>query len=210
MQIAIAVYDRFTALDAIGPYAVLGNLPGREVVFVADRRGPVPTTRADGRGRDLVRRGEPPDVIVVPGGLITRKMARDGDPSSTGSGRCTPPRTWTTSVCTGAILLAAAGVLDGLDATTHWMAYDQLAALGASPTAERVVVRGKVVTAAGVSAGIDMALTLADRDRRGRSRRRPSSSASSTTPSRRSTPVPRRQRAAAGWLARCRAGWPAR
>ena len=89
-------------------------------------------------------------------------MARDGDPLIEWVRAVHPSTTWTTSVCTGAILLAAAGVLDGLDATTHWMAYEQLAALGANPTSERVVVRGKVVTAAGVSAGIDMALTLAN------------------------------------------------
>ena len=164
MQIAIAVYDRFTALDAIGPYAVLGNLPGAEVTFVAAERGLV----ADDTALKVVAEASfaevtAPDVIVVPGGLITRRMARDGDPVIDWIRAVHPTTTWTTSVCTGAILLAAAGVLDGVDATTHWLAYDQLAALGACPTSERVVVRGKVVTGAGVSAGIDMALTLADR-----------------------------------------------
>jgi transcriptional regulator GlxA family with amidase domain len=164
MQIAVAVYDRFTALDAVGPYAVLGNLPGAEVVFVAAERGLVADdtalkVEAGARFAEVTQ----PDVIVVPGGLITRRMARDGHPVIDWIRQVHPTTTWTTSVCTGAILLAAAGVLDGLDATTHWLAYDQLAALGACPTAERVVVRGKVVTGAGVSAGIDMALTLVER-----------------------------------------------
>jgi transcriptional regulator GlxA family with amidase domain len=69
--------------------------------------------------------------------------------------------TWTTSVCTGSLVLAAAGLLAGRRATSYWLALDQLAALGAVPTEERVVVDGKYMTAAGVSAGIDMALTLA-------------------------------------------------
>src|SRR4051794_184001 len=119
MQIAIAVYDRFTALDAIGPYAVLGNLPGAEVLFVARERGPV----HDDKALSVVATASfdevtAPDVIVVPGGLITRKMARDGDPVINWARAVHPTTTWTTSVCTGAILLAAAGVLEGLDATT--------------------------------------------------------------------------------------------
>ena len=164
MQIAIAVYDRFTALDAIGPYTVLANHPGFETVFVADRRGLVSDDHAlvveASATFDEVRR---PDVIVVPGGVITRRMVRDGHPVIDWVRDVHPTTQWTTSVCTGAVLLAAAGVLDGLDATTHWVAYDQLEALGAKPTSERVVTRGKVVTGAGVSAGIDMALTLVER-----------------------------------------------
>jgi transcriptional regulator GlxA family with amidase domain len=164
MQIAIAVYDRFTALDAIGPYTVFANHPGFEAVFVAERRGPVHDDRSlvveAAASFDEVRR---PDVVVVPGGVVTRRMVRDGHPVIDWIRDVHPTTQWTTSVCTGAVLLAAAGVLDGLDATTHWVAYDQLAALGAKPTSERVVIRDKVVTGAGVSAGIDMALTLVER-----------------------------------------------
>ena len=108
---------------------------------------------------DEVRR---PDIVVVPGGIITRRMARDGHPVIDWLRAVHPTTTWTTSVCTGSVLLGAAGILEGLEATTHWSAYGQLEALGARPTSQRVVVQGKVVTGAGVSAGIDMALALAE------------------------------------------------
>jgi transcriptional regulator GlxA family with amidase domain len=161
VQIAIALFDQFTALDAIGPYTVLGQLRGAEVVFAAEERGPLRddialTVHADAAFDELAQ----PDIVVVPGGVITRRMARDGHPAIDFVRRVHPGTTWTTSVCTGSVLLAAAGVLDGLEATTHWVAHDQLAELGARPSSERVVVAGKVVTGAGVSAGIDMALTL--------------------------------------------------
>jgi putative intracellular protease/amidase len=152
MQIAIALYDRVTALDAIGPYQVLSNLPGAEVVFVADRRGPIPDDTVlqltAGAAFDEVRS---PDVVVVPGGMITRRMARDGHPVIDWAKAVHPGTQWTTSVCTGSILLAAAGLLEGLDATSHWAALPQLEAFGARPTLQRVVV----------SSGIDMALHLA-------------------------------------------------
>jgi putative intracellular protease/amidase len=164
MQIAIALYDRFTALDAVGPYQVLSSMPGAEVVFVADRRGPVPDdtvlTVEVGTTFDEVRT---PDVVVVPGGMITRRMARDGHPVIDWVKAVHPSTQWTTSVCTGSILLAAAGVLQGLDATSHWAALPQLEAFGARPTLERVVVHDGIITAAGVSSGIDMALHLVSR-----------------------------------------------
>lgn len=163
MDIAIALYPEFTCLDAIGPYQVLQHLPGAEIGFVAELAGEL----ADDNGalRLTVDRTfaevSAPDVIVVPGGMVTRSLAHPGDPLVEWIRAVHPSTTWTTSVCTGSLLLAAAGVLDGLDATTHWGAYDDLARLGANPVSERVVRRGKVVTAAGVSSGIDMALTLA-------------------------------------------------
>ncbi len=162
MQIAIALFEGFTALDAIGPYQVFTNLPGAEVVLCAERTGEL----ADDNG--LLRLDvqhtfddvASPDVLLVPGGLITRALARDRAPVVDWVAAAHERTTWTTSVCTGALVLAAAGVLDGRPATTHWIAYDELASYGAHPTEQRVVVDGKVVTAAGVSAGIDMALTL--------------------------------------------------
>ena len=164
MQIAIALYDRFTALDAIGPYQVLSSMPGAEVVFVADRTGPIPDdtvlTVDVGASFDEVRS---PAVVVVPGGMITRRMARDGHPVIDWVRAVHPTTEWTTSVCTGSILLAAAGVLEGLEATSHWAALPQLEALGAQPTLQRVVVHDGIVTAAGVSSGIDMALHLVAR-----------------------------------------------
>jgi transcriptional regulator GlxA family with amidase domain len=162
MQIAIGLYDGFTALDAIGPYQVLSLVPGADVRLCAARAGRV----VDDNGllhldvEHSFDETRDPDVIVVPGGVITRRMAAEGHPVVDWIAATHPGTTWTTSVCTGAVLLGAAGVLDGLTATTHWYAYDQLRAFGAEPTEQRVVIEGKVVTGAGVSAGIDMALTL--------------------------------------------------
>jgi transcriptional regulator GlxA family with amidase domain len=161
MDIAIALYDRFTALDAVGPYEVLWRLPGARVHWVGAEARPYATDR----GLKLVAEEtlddvRAPDIVVVPGGTGTRdalgderlvEWIRAADATST----------WTTSVCTGALLLGAAGVLDGLRATTHWAYVDHLARYGAEATSERVVRQGKVITSAGVSSGIDMALTLA-------------------------------------------------
>jgi putative intracellular protease/amidase len=162
MLITIPLFDRFTALDAVGPYEVLSRLPGAEVVFVAEQAGPV---RTDTRALTLVAQRALADVdacnvVVVPGGPGTREML-EPQPMHDWLRAIDATTQWTTSVCTGALLLGAAGLLDGLDATTHWSAFDTLASLGARPTQQRVVPQGKVVTAAGVSAGIDMALWLA-------------------------------------------------
>jgi transcriptional regulator GlxA family with amidase domain len=162
MRIAIGLYDHFTSLDALGPFQVLSGLPGAEVTFVAQDAGPVTdesgflTVTARASFAEL----PDPDILLVPGGIITGALVPD-HPIIEWIRRAHPTTTWTTSVCTGALLLAGAGVLDGVEATTHWGAMDQLANLGARPLRERVVRRGKIVTAAGVSAGIDMALTLA-------------------------------------------------
>lgn len=164
MQIAVLLYDRFTALDAVGPFDTLGRLQGAEVVFVAERPGPVRTDNgtlalvAD-KGLDEVTR---PDIVIVPGGPhvdvelqnpVVLDWLRAVDATTT----------WTTSVCSGSLLLAAAGLLDGRRATGHWLYLDRLPEFGAEPTGERVVFDGKYVTAAGVSAGIDMGLTLLGR-----------------------------------------------
>jgi transcriptional regulator GlxA family with amidase domain len=165
MQIAIGLYPGFTALDAIGPYAVFTNVPGVDVVVCADRKGPL-ADESDLLHFDLVHTFDEvpePDVLLVPGGLITRRIAAEGGPIVDWIRAAHETTTYTTSVCTGALLLGAAGVLDGLPATTHWVAYDHLRSYGAEPTEQRVVIEGKVATAAGVSAGIDLALTLVDR-----------------------------------------------
>jgi putative intracellular protease/amidase len=161
MQIAILLYDRFTALDAVGPYDVLGRVPGFEITFVAKEPGPVRTEqRTLAMTADAAVADHPhPDIVVVPGGFGTRDLFEDEE--ITGWLREAHEHSkWTTSVCTGSLLLAAAGILDGVDAATHWLAVDELAALGAVPVPERVVQRGKIMTAAGVSSGIDMALRL--------------------------------------------------
>lgn len=162
MLIAIPLFQGITALDAIGPYEVLSRLPGADVRFVGEEEGPVRTDNGmlalvvDAALADV---GEP-DVIVVPGGRGTRAMVHGG--AIVDWVRAVHPHTaWTTSVCTGSLVLAAAGVLDGVEATSHWAALDLLEELGARPVPERVVERGKVITAAGVSSGIDMALRLA-------------------------------------------------
>jgi transcriptional regulator GlxA family with amidase domain len=160
--VAIVLFDRFTALDAVGPYEVLSSLPGAQVVFAGHVPGPVVNDKgtlrltADAALADVPR----PDVIMVPGGPgqnahmadeALLRWLRDADSRSA----------WTTSVCTGSLLLASAGLLKGRRATTHWLAMDKLAGLGAVPAAGRVVTDGKYMTAAGVSAGLDMALALA-------------------------------------------------
>jgi transcriptional regulator GlxA family with amidase domain len=164
MQIAYLLYDRFTALDITGPHEVLNSVPGNESIFVAENRGPI---RNESDTLSLVADASlaevpNPDVLVVPGGYGTRALL-EHEPLLGWIREVHETTTWTTSVCTGALLLAAAGLLDGAPATTHWLARDLLAQLGARPVAERVVEHGKIVTAAGVSAGIDMALTLVQR-----------------------------------------------
>ncbi len=164
MNIAILLYDEFTALDAIGPYEVLSRLPGASVAFVAHEPGAFRTdngmlTLLAERSLDDLRR---PDVVLVPGGP-GEVAARAGGAALDWLRDADRTSTWTTSVCTGSLILAAAGLLDGRRATTHWLAFDELRRLGAEPVDERVVFDGKLVTAAGVSAGIDMALALAAR-----------------------------------------------
>ncbi|MCX3062444.1 DJ-1/PfpI family protein [Streptomyces beihaiensis] len=164
MQIAIALYERFTALDAIGPYQTLGAMPGADVVFVAEKAGPV----RDDAGRlalvadktlDEVRH---PDIVVVPGGPGQSDQMENE--ALLGWLRAVDVgTTWTTSVCTGSLALAAAGLLKGREATSHWLALQELDKLGVRSTGKRVVFDGKYVTAAGVSSGIDMGLALVGR-----------------------------------------------
>src|SRR5258706_10164007 len=164
MQIALALYERFTALDIIGPFQVLVGVPGHDVFFVAAEAGPVMdyTGRCPLTASRTFSEVTAPDVVVVPGGPNAERLIPD-HPIVSWLQRVHPTTTWTTSVCTGSILLAGAGLLEGIDATTHWATYDVLSSLGAHPTSTRVVERGKIITGAGVSAGIDMALTLLDR-----------------------------------------------
>jgi len=164
MRIAILIFDGLTALDAIGPYEVLSRLPGAELRFVAKEPGLKRTdTGALGVQADLAIADLPgPDVVLVPGGEGNRPLMGDSEVLDW-LRVAHESSTWTTSVCTGALVLGAAGILDGKRATTHWAFLDRLSELGAEPVTERVVEDGKVITAAGVSAGIDMALTLAAR-----------------------------------------------
>jgi transcriptional regulator GlxA family with amidase domain len=162
MEIAIVLYDRFTALDAVGPYEVLSRIPGAQLRLIAAEPGPV---RTDNGILTVLAEGglegcQRPDVVVVPGGP-GEVQARAGEALLAWLAQVHETTRFTTSVCTGSLILAAAGLLDGRRATSHWLAYEELRRLGAEPVAERVVFDGRLVTAAGVSAGIDMGLALA-------------------------------------------------
>ena len=165
LHIAIPLFPRFTALDAIGPYEVLQRIPTFDITFLGHARREVRSENGMlGVTADVVFEDLPePDVIVFPGGVGTRALQDDERVlrwvrHAHGGSR------YTTSVCTGSLVLGAAGLLSGLTATTHWAAYRELAAHGAEPTAQRVVehLDRRLITAAGVSSGIDMALRLVE------------------------------------------------
>jgi transcriptional regulator GlxA family with amidase domain len=165
MQIVIALFDRFTALDAVGPHQVLHHLPDAEVIFAAERVRAVSdesrtlTLQAQASYADVPH----PDIVVVPGGPGEAAQKTAG-PLQDWLIEADKTSTWTTSVCTGSLILAGAGLLKDRKATTYWLAHEELRHLGAIPQpGERYVFDGKYVTAAGVSAGIDMALALAGR-----------------------------------------------
>ncbi len=162
MDVAIPIFDRLTALDAVGPYEVLSRVPGVRVRFIAERPGEYRTEQGSlGLTADASLDDVPaPEIIVVPGGMGTRALLGEG-PLLDWVRRAHATSQWTTSVCTGSLVLGAAGLLRGLEATTYWGALDLLAGFGAVVVERRVVEQGKVITAAGVSAGIDMALVLA-------------------------------------------------
>jgi transcriptional regulator GlxA family with amidase domain len=165
MQVVIPLFPRFTALDGIGPYEVLQRIPSIDVTFIGHERGEIRSENgflgitADGTFEDFPR----PDVIVFPGGVGTRPLQYDQRVTDW-LRTAHETTTFTTSVCTGSIVLGAAGLLDGLTATTHWSCYPELQATGATPVADRVVehLDRRIITAAGVSSGIDMALRLVE------------------------------------------------
>jgi transcriptional regulator GlxA family with amidase domain len=165
LQVAIPLFPRFTALDGIGPYEVLQRIPSIEVTFLGHERGELRSENgmlgivADATFDELSE----PDVIVFPGGIGTRALERDERVLEWVRHAHRTTR-FTTSVCTGSLVLGAAGLLTGLTATTHWSCYAELEAHGAVPTPQRVVehLDRRIITAAGVSSGIDMALRLAE------------------------------------------------
>jgi transcriptional regulator GlxA family with amidase domain len=164
MLVTFVLYDQMTALDLVGPYQVFASMPGVEVRLAATTAGPKRTDTgmtitADFSLRDAGR----PEIIVVPG--TSRPDAPISDPALLAwLAEARAHAKWTCSVCTGALVLGAAGLLRGRRATTHWLAKDALAGFGAVAADERVVFDGDVVTAAGVSAGIDMALAVVARE----------------------------------------------
>ena len=165
VQVVIPVFAKFTALDGIGPYEVLQRVPSIDVTFIGHQRGEVRSENgflgvtADGTFEDFPK----PDVLVFPGGVGTRKLVHD-ERVVEWVRNVHRTTTFTTSVCTGSLVLGAAGILEGLTATTHWACYPELEAQGAIPTAQRVVehLDKRIITAAGVSSGIDMALRLVE------------------------------------------------
>ena len=165
MKTSILLFDGFTALDAIGPYEVLRSVPGWEVEFVAAERGEVRTdSGAVGLSADRsLAEVSAAEIVLVPGGEGNRALLDDGEILSW-LREIDSTTTWTTSVCTGSLLLGAAGLLEGKRATGHWLFLEPLREYGADPVGGRYVEDGKVITAAGVSAGIDMALHLVGRE----------------------------------------------
>lgn len=160
MKIAFLFYEGMTALDAIGPHEILSRLPGAEVFRVAKTTGPVRTDSG------LILTADYPlsaitqaDILLIPGAGSAATL-RNHPEVLEWVRSIHATTTWTTSVCTGSLILGAAGILQGLRATTHWAALDRLKLWGAEVVEARIVEDGKVMTAAGVSAGIDMALTL--------------------------------------------------
>jgi transcriptional regulator GlxA family with amidase domain len=160
-KVAILIFDGLTALDAVGPYEVLRSVPGWEVEFVGKERGEVRTDSGFlGLSVDAAIAERPDaDILLVPGGGGHRALRTDEEVLEWLRGVDRVTRR-TTSVCTGALLLGAAGLLEGRRATTYWQSLDELRDFGAEPVTGRWVEDGKYLTAAGVSAGIDMALHL--------------------------------------------------
>ena len=161
MQIAALVFDAITPLDIVGPIEVLARMPGAEIVIVGKQRGPVrdPRTHWTLTAEASIAEVPRPDVLVLPGGAGVRPLCAD-EPILEWLRGAHGTTSWTTSVCTGSLLLGAAGLLRGLTATTHWASRELLERYGARYVEERVVQQGKIITSAGVSSGIDMALTL--------------------------------------------------
>ncbi len=165
MLVAIPLFERFTALDGVGPYEVLQRVPSIDVVFVGHRRGEVRSDNGmlgmtvDKAFTELTR----PDVVVFPGGIGTRVLIKDAEVLNWVREAHEHSRL-TTSVCTGGLVLAAAGLLTGLTATTHWRVQELFNSLGAQYVPQRIVehLPQRIITAAGVSSGIDMALRLVE------------------------------------------------
>lgn len=173
MEIAILLYDKLTALDAIGPYEVLRSVPGWEVKFVGKARGEVRTDSGFlGLSADHELGEVPsPGIVVVPGGPGSRVASRSGGPPTMEDEEVLAwlreadrSTAWTTSVCTGSLILGAAGLLEGKRATSNWHYLERLPEFGADPVGGRFVEDGRTITAAGVTAGIDMALHLVSRE----------------------------------------------
>jgi transcriptional regulator GlxA family with amidase domain len=165
MKVACVLYENFTALDLIGPYEVIGGWPDAEMHYLAMSDAPV----ASDHGLTVTPTDTPatlpaPDVVLIPGSSRPLEPLADQALLEWVRGAA-ESATWMTSVCTGTSIYAAAGLLAGRRATTHWVFREPLAAMGVGVevSTDRVVFDGKFVSGAGVSAGIDMALALTAR-----------------------------------------------
>ena len=164
MKIVIYIYNGITMLDAIGPYEVLRNMRGAEVYFVAEKKGEI---KADS---DFVHLNakyeiddiESADILLIPGSAITFIREMKNKKVLNWIKKIDKTTKYTTSVCSGSIILAATGLLKDKEATSHWKPISLLKNFGVTPSNERIVKQGKYITAAGVSAGIDMALFLSN------------------------------------------------
>jgi transcriptional regulator GlxA family with amidase domain len=162
MQIVILLYKGFTALDVVGAYEILCRLPQAKVKFAAKEKGVIESEyeamkMVAGYRLDEIQKA---DILLIPGSTYAFMQVAKDKETLEHICRIDTTTKWTTSVCTGAVILAAAGLLKGKSATTHWAVMEKLPAFGALPVSERYVQDGKIITAAGVSAGIDMALFL--------------------------------------------------
>lgn len=164
MRIAILLFEKMAAQDAVGPYEVFRCVPGWEVVFAGTRAGEVRAEGGLGLSVDrTLAEVEDVDAVLVPGGRGSEQVAQD-DAVLAWLRRVDERTKWTISVCTGAEILGAAGLLEGKRATSNWLFLDRLPDYGAEPVGGRWVEDGKTITAAGVTAGIDMALHLVGRE----------------------------------------------
>jgi cyclohexyl-isocyanide hydratase len=160
-RVGMVIFPRLTQLDMTGPYEVLARLPNTVVDLIARRLDPVTTDRGMRILPTVTYADCPPlDVVMVPGGPGQQELMEDEE-TLTFLRKQAAGAKFVTSVCTGSLVLGAAGLLKGKRATCHWAAIDHLAPLGATPVRERVVIDGTIVTGAGVASGIDFALTLA-------------------------------------------------
>lgn len=164
MNLSAFIFDELTLLDLIGPLEILARIPNLEITLIGKKLTPISTSVANIKltPQKTITELANTDILLVPGGFGTRALSNDASLLAE-IARLHQTTQWTVSICTGSILLAAAGLLSSIAATTHWSAVEELEHFGAIYKAERVIVQDKIITAAGVSSGIDMALLLASK-----------------------------------------------
>ncbi|MDD5008490.1 MAG: DJ-1/PfpI family protein [Syntrophorhabdaceae bacterium] len=160
IRIIILLYDRFTALDAIGPYEVLSRLPGSKIYFTGyEKRKYKDTYGLELKADYSINEISEAEILLIPGGFGIDNFLKNREIIDWVR-KIDRTTSWTVAVCSGSLLLAEAGILDGKNCTTHWRRKEQLRQYNVHIKDDRFVQDGKVITSAGVSAGIDMALYL--------------------------------------------------